>query len=347
MKAWIDILTPKQVLFFKPLIDRLKEADVETLVTARNYRELNMVLKMKKVEAASVGKHGGGSLLQKLLYSASRIRGLAKLIAEEKVDVAISYASVEAARVAYGLGIPHYCVSDSPHAEAVSKLTVPLSQLLFTPFIVPLKAWTKYGINPKRIVRYRALDPYVWITRSPRQNHGSTYPKRVAVRMEEEYASYLLGEKKNSITLETLRRLIESNLDIDIIVLPRYWRQCEEVKRRFRGKVRVCEEGFNGLSLIGSSAVFIGAGGTMTAEAALLGIPSVSIYPGQPTHVEKYLVKKGLLVRSLNPDFVVRFVRAHIADGEARNRLKRKAENLLRKMEDPCDVIARKILGSA
>lgn len=347
MKVWIDILTPKQVLFFKPLIDRLNEMGVETLVTARSYRELNLVLKMKGVGAFSVGKHGGGSLLRKLLYSASRIRGLAKLIDDERVDLAVSYASVETARVAYGLGIPHYCVSDSPHAEAVSKLTIPLSQILFTPFIIPLKAWTKYGINPKRIVRYRALDPYVWITRTPHRNRGLTYPQLVTVRMEEEYASYLLGEGGNSITLDTLRRLTESKLGIDIVVLPRYRRQCEELKRRFRGKVRVYEKGFDGLSLIASSAVFIGAGGTMTAEAALLGTPCVSIYPGAPTYVEAYLIKEGLLVRRLNPDFVVEFVRAHIADAEARKQLRCMAENLLGKMEDPCEVIAQKIVESA
>ncbi len=35
----------------------------------------------------------------------------------------------------------------------------------------------------------------------------------------------------------------------------------------------------------------------MTAEAALLGIPTFSCYPGQPSLVEKYLVKKQLVVR--------------------------------------------------
>lgn len=347
MKAWIDILTPKQALFFKPLVDRLEELGVETLLTARDYRELNLLLKMKGLGVASVGKHGGGSLLQKLLYSASRIRGLAKLVVEEKVDLAVSYASVEAARVAYGLSIPHYCVSDSPHAEAVSKLTVPLSQILFTPFVIPLKAWTKHGIARERIVRYKALDPYMWIKRSPIQNRGSTSRKVVAVRMEEEYASYLLREKKNSITLETLERLTRASLDVEIVVLPRYRRQCEQVKRRFRGKVRVYDEGFDGVPLIASSAVFIGAGGTMTAEAALLGTPCVSIYPGPPTYVEEYLIKKGLLVRSLNPDFVVEFVKNHIADAEMGKRLRWKAEKLLGKMEDPCEVIARKIVENA
>ncbi|MEM3072888.1 MAG: DUF354 domain-containing protein, partial [Candidatus Bathyarchaeia archaeon] len=128
---------------------------------------------------------------------------------------------------------------------------------------------------------------------------------------------------------------------------PRYRRLCEELKRRFRGKVRVYEKGFDGLSLIASSAVFIGAGGTMTAEAALLGTPCVSIYPGAPTYVEAYLIKEGLLVRRLNPDFVVEFVRAHIDDAEARKRLRCRAENLLGKMEDPCEVIAQKIVESA
>ena len=36
MKIWIDMLTPKQVLFFEPVIKALKERGDEIVVTSRH-----------------------------------------------------------------------------------------------------------------------------------------------------------------------------------------------------------------------------------------------------------------------------------------------------------------------
>jgi predicted glycosyltransferase len=41
----------------------------------------------------------------------------------------------------------------------------------------------------------------------------------------------------------------------------------------------------------------VGAGGTMTREAALLGIPTVSIFAGEQPAVDRWLEQKGLLRR--------------------------------------------------
>ena len=60
---------------------------------------------------------------------------------------------------------------------------------------------------------------------------------------------------------------------------------------------RVTEEIVDGKSLLGLSALFIGAGGTMTAEAALQGVPTISIYP-KSTIVEDYLIRNGLVVNT-------------------------------------------------
>jgi len=342
VKVWVDILTPKQVLFLQPLIERFEKEGVQTLVTTRNYQELNRLSKMRRLKAKVVGKHGGGTVYRKLLSSTSRTLRLAKLVEDEKVDLAISYSSVESARVAFGLSIPHYCISDSPHAEAVSKLTVPLSQTLFTPSAIPLKAWTRYGIEKERIIQYEALDPYVWISR--KKPYDRKMEKRLIIlRPEEELASYLLHEKK-SITTEVLEKLTEPNLNARIIVLPRYREQLKEIKRRFQGKVEIIDRAFDGLNLITSSTVFIGGGGTMTAEAALTGTPTISIYPAEPTYIDKYLINKTLMVRRLDPDYVSKFVKSYLIDGEKRIKLQQKADALLEGMEDPVEKIASTIL---
>ena len=50
---------------------------------------------------------------------------------------------------------------------------------------------------------------------------------------------------------------------------------------------------FDGKHLLNNTDIFIGSGGTMTAESALMGIPTIS-YNAVPNIIENYLVKKHL-----------------------------------------------------
>jgi predicted glycosyltransferase len=120
MNIIIDILTPKQCMFLSRLIEHLERRGHQVSKTTRKYREVNQLLRLKGLEATTVGRHGGGTLAGKLRANAQRILELTRIIDELKPDMAVSFSSPEMARVAFGLGIPHICISDSPHAEAVS-----------------------------------------------------------------------------------------------------------------------------------------------------------------------------------------------------------------------------------
>lgn len=349
MKVWIDILTPKQALFFKELSSRLEEEGHEVLMTTRKYREVNQLLEAKGLSAKVVGEHGGPSPYGKLTASVERMAKLAPLIKDWAPDAAISFSSVEASRVAFGLRIPHYCVSDSPHAEAASRLSIPLSKKLFSPFAIPKRAWLKYGISPRNIVAYRALDPAAWLKNF--KPDGGVLSKLglsgkkpiVTVRPEEAFAAYLSPETlRRSVAVEAAR-LLEGWANAQIVVLPRYEEQVSLLKDEFSGseKVKVAEAVIDGPSLLAYSSAFVGAGGTMTAEAALLGTPAISCFPSTPTYVEKFLLRKGLIKRSTSPRKVAETALSYLEEREAREKAARKARRLLSSMEDPIKVIMK------
>jgi len=352
MKVWLDILTPKQANFLGELQRRLDTAGLKTFTTTREYREVNELLQLKGMKAVPVGRHGGERLKDKLIESSNRISALAKVVEEQQIDLAISFSSPEAARVAYGLKIPHYCVSDSPHAEAVSRLTVPLSVKLFTPWLIPLNAWTRYGIKPRDLVRYRALDPIAWVPHykaDPRVvdslNLDVSKPI-VIVRTPEEYASYLSDRNRSiaSKVTETVAKLIDVNgNEAQIVILPRYDAQVERFERRFGSRAIIPKHIVDAISLMRMSSVFLGGGGTMTAEAALLGVPVISYYPGEPTFVERFLMKYGLVERILDSGRIAQRTNAICKSQDFREYCQRKSARLVDSMEDPLRVIVRKI----
>ena len=87
----------------------------------------------------------------------------------------------------------------------------------------------------------------------------------------------------------------------------------------------------DGKSLLSVTDLFIGSGGTMTAESALMGIPTIS-YDAVPNYIEKYLVKIGLVKRETSPRNILQVARKMLIEGPKN---KEKAQKILDSMEDP------------
>jgi len=209
MLVWLDLLTPKQVNFLGVLSSRLEARGHSVFRTTRRYKEVNELLRQKNLNAVSVGKHGGRSLEGKLTASAQRISQLSKMINRLKPDLSVAFASPEAARVAFGLAIPHYTINDSPHATAVARLTIPLAAKLFSPSLISKRVWQKLGASREMIIQYNALDPMGWLrTFIPNPailselNLDVSEPV-VVLRLEEAFAAYLLGRvpEQESVTI--------------------------------------------------------------------------------------------------------------------------------------------------
>lgn len=323
-------------MFFRHAATLLRNSGHEVLCTSRQYREAVELARIKKLDLVIVGSHGGADRYDKLRQSASRTLELAEVVKRFGPDVAITFSSPEGARVAYGLGIRHIGFNDSPHAQAVARLTVPLMSRLLCPWVIPYSAWTGYGIAKKNIVRYRALDPAAWLKHEETSEveHGK---KTILLRLEESKASYIADRKLGTAKMidDFVNEMWQS---ASIVVLCRYQDQIAEVQARYGSRVQVLKDVVDGTALVKSSQLFVGAGGTMTAEAALLGKPTISIAPLQ-FYVEKYLLKSGLVKRAANSKALVKLGKKMISDERYRQVQKKRAARILAGMEDPTDRI--------
>lgn len=351
MKLFIDILTPKQCMLFGKLSEKLTKKGYEVFQSTREYREVVQLLRLKGIDAKVVGKHGGGNLFNKLKESAKRTLQLATLIKKWNPDVVVSFSSPEATRAAYGLGIPHICINDSPHAEAVARLTIPLSKKLLTSKMIPIEAWTKFGISMDSIVQYDALDAWAWLKDfKPNEKIladlalDETKPI-LTFRTEETFAAYLLHRaQKIPVVASTIQKLLKTSKDFQVVVIPRYEKQAAILKKIFRKKVVICQTTVDAPSLLSFTSIFVGAGGTMTSEAALLGVPTFSCYPEESYLIEKYLLSKGLAIRETNPRKLVKRILETLDNLEtARKKQSERARRLTSIFEDPVDVIVKTI----
>ncbi len=332
MKIWIDILTPKQLLFSEPIIERLRK-NHNVLCTSRSYDEVSKLAKIRKIDLIYVGKHGGGEKFDKLEASIDRIKKLTLLINKFSPELVISFCSPEAARVSFGMGIRHIAFCDSPHAKAVMKLTLPLIQKLLIPWIIPKKEFLKYGIDSKDIIPYKAIDASVTIKRNSSQKKSLPFKnnnkKNILIRVEEEQAAYT---SKSIKIIPIINEIVKEFDGENIVILGRYSEQIENLKKIFGKKASIMKMSFDGKYLLEHTDIFLGSGGTMTAESALLGIPTIS-YNAVPNIVERFLVKNNLVNRETDPKKITKIIRKLLETSD--NNSKKRARKITDSMEDP------------
>jgi predicted glycosyltransferase len=344
---WVDVLTPKQALFTKAMLERAP-SDVELLITTRYYSELNKFLSQLKMEPRSFGRHGGPTVQGKLEASIERMRQLVPFIAREKPDCSFSFISPEAARVSFGVGLQHYICSDSPHAVAVCKLSIPLSSYVFTPFVIKSQRWTQYGIAGSRILTYRALDPWAWLISKKRGKIAINRRNEsvVLIRLEESQASYVKSDRGISNALDKLIPAINSQGDFEVVIIPRYDEQREWARKKFGGKCTVPKSTVEGTDLISKASLLIGGGGTMTQEAALLGVPNISYFPSLSLDIfEDYCFPEKLSIKASTPLELVKETEELLENiDKVRSDFGNRAQKAVSGFEDPVKIVFKAIL---
>lgn len=340
MKIWIDILTPKQLLFSEPIIKKLGGKH-DLLCTSRDYEEVSKLAKIRDFNLIFVGKYGGGDKKTKLKASIDRMEKLSKIIRTFSPDIAISFCSPEAARISFGLGIKHIAFCDSPHANAVMRLTLPLIQKLLIPEIIPKKEFSRYGIDKKNIISYKAIDASVTIKRGINQKEilpfNNNKQKNILIRVEEEEASYT---SKSSKIIPIIKKIVNDYSEQNIVILGRYTKQIQNLQKLIGGKVKIVKMSYDGKHLLNNTDIFIGSGGTMTAESALMGIPTIS-YNAVPNMIEDFLVKKYLIKRETNPNKISNYIKKVLQSKNNPNQ--KRAKRIVGNMEDPIQKLIKAI----
>jgi len=336
-------------LFFEPIIQRLKKNHT-VLCTSRKYNQVTDLAKIRKQKLVIIGKYGGVKKHDKLDASLSRSKLLVRKISKFLPDITLSSCSPEAARVSYGLGIPHICFSDSPHATAVMKLSLPYANKLLIPWIIPKSDFKNMGIKPKNIIQYKTIDA-AQITKqkvflSCGTDINSREWKTILIRTPEEEAAY---SSKQSDIVGIIKKIKKDFLGCHITVLTRYEKQAELLKKKFsksaQSKFQIVSKVVDGKKLLLDSDVFVGSGGTMTAESALLGVPTIS-YNAIPNRIEDYLVSKKIVTRCMTPNKVAERI-THVFQqtsyrGGGHERTRRlRIKKFVNSLEDPYPILLK------
>lgn len=310
MKILIDLTCEGGALLFNSMIRRLKERGHEVHVTSRKYEKANQLQKELGLNVTVLGDHGGASLYGKLMSYAERVKLLSNYMASNDIDSVISNAGPSACRAGYGLGLKVYTWNDMPEAEAQTRLTIPLSSWVFTPWIIPKKEFTKYGMPEEKIFQYQALYPLMWLPEIKVNpdilDDLALDPDKpvIVFRESERRAAYLIG--KEPLVIQSIRMLAEKFPEKQFIARARY--DDTQLKSALRGlsNVQIFDQPIDLQSLLAKADLLIGGGATMNIEAAYYGTPVIACRPIEVRY-ERYLLNEGLAVKAHSTREVIEY----------------------------------------
>lgn len=295
MKIWFDLTNSPHINFFRQMIEELKQEGHEVVITCRPLANTVDLLDLYKMDYTVVGKHYGKSSRKKAMGFFVRVNQLRKFLKTQKVDVGISQSSFYSPIAGWLAGVPTIYTNDNEHA-AGNKISFLFARKIFIPEFIPVENITNAFVKAKKVSQYPGVKEgiYLWKKYKGYKLDTSKLTK-IYIRTEPSFAQYYNGKLNFMDTI--IRELKDKH---QLVILPRTKEQAEYYNSADFLGVKVCEKPLPFEEIAKDCLLFIGAGGTMTREMAVIGIPTISIYQDALLDVDKYLIKEGIMMHDTN-----------------------------------------------
>ncbi len=296
MKIWIDIDNAPHVNFMEPIIKELNRRKINYIVTARDYAQTIPLLKSRNFNFAKVGNDFGGN---RIICTLKRAILLYRLLKWEKIDVGLSHGSRSMAIAGSMLGLKNNIITIDYEFVEHRIFNLFATKILMPNFFKNIKL-NKIGYSLKKLEFYPGYKEEIYLNNYFPDNKfldNNNLPKDkiiITARPPAEKSHYY-KEKINYLFWKIVD-YISKYPDVFILLIPRYPEQVSSLFQKIAkyNNIKVLWKVVNGLDLLYYSDLFIGAGGTMNREAALLRTPSYSLFYKEG-EIDKSLKEKGLL----------------------------------------------------
>jgi len=296
VRIWFDLSNSPHINLFAGMIRELEREGNEVVVTCRPLANTIDLLDLHRIRYEIIGVHYGGNFAMKLFGFPVRVWQLWRFLRARRIDVAISQSSFHSPLVAWLLGVRSIYMNDNEHAMGNVPSFVFASRIMVPEFLAPAKLRRQWA-NLRKVARYPGVKEgiYLWEldSRLDRMGRIRTHKTRptVYIRPEPWTAQYYRGSRN------FLDDLIQGIKDrTDVVVLSRGKEQGLHYRdQRFAG-IRIVDTALDIAAIAPDCDLFVGAGGTMTREMAVLGIPTVSVYQDELLDVDRYLLEVGAFV---------------------------------------------------
>lgn len=300
IRFWIDIANSPHATLLAPLSRELESRGHTFLVTAWDRAQTLELARAHWPDVRMVGAGNDRGILAKGLRIARRARNLVREVRPREPGVALGHGSHAQVLAARAMRVPAISMLDYEHQPA-SLLHYALAGAILVPEEFALVG-ARRRLAGRRLQRYPGTKEEIALAGFEpdagfRDALGVPEDAVLAVcRPAPEGALYHRGE--NPLFDAAVRHLVDGGATV--LVSPRD----EGQARRYAvdPRVRVLDHAVDGPQLLYHADLVVGAGGTMTREAAVMGTPSYTVFSEALGSVDESLIRAGRLVHVSGSD---------------------------------------------
>ena len=307
MNVWFDISNSPHINMFYALITQLEQEGHTIFITSRPLANTIELLDQKGMTHRIIGKHYGKNIWGKIFGYPIRVFQLWNFLKDKQLDLAVSQSSFHSPLTAQLLGIPSIYTNDNEHALGNLPSFIFASKIL-VPERFKLNRISKASFIRRKISYYPGVKEGIYLWRMSRTNNlkdsaVNTSPLKLYIRPEPATAQYYNGKQN---FLDEVINVLSSTFDI--LILPRTMEQANHYMSKDFNHISVAVKPVSFEEIAKNCDVFVGAGGSMTRELAMIGIPTISVYQGELLEVDKLLIESGLMLHAntISSDDVIR-----------------------------------------
>lgn len=298
MKIWIDLENTPHAMVFRPIVRKLQARGHEIIVTAKDYGQITGLLDSFSIPYTIVGQGSKQNRVSKVYSVFQRALMLLKFVRGQNIQLSISHGSRSHIIASYLGRIPSITAYDYEYSSKA--MVHELASLVLVPAILKDSPYFHGRSIPANMRFYPGLKEELYLCDfKPPDSPILPIDARsilVVVRPSATTAHYVdpLAEKIFHKIMEIATNFRSE--EVIFVLLPRTSNQGEELSKRYKnlGKsIIIPKAPLDGLALLWQADLVISAGGTMNREAALLGVPTYSIFTGPTGAVDQYLINSG------------------------------------------------------
>lgn len=298
MRIWIDLSNSPHPLLFAPIARRFCELGHVVGLTARDNAQTAELALERFPDAAIIGGQSPRSRRGKVQLLIRRTRDLRRWAQAFQPDIALSHNSYAQIVAAKSLGMRVVTAMDY-EGQPANHLAFRLADAILMPQAVPSNAVRRQGATASKLYHYPGFKEQIYLGDfSPDPNilkatgvSGDGKPV-VVIRTPPSRATY---HRFGNPLFEEVIQVLGRQADLTCVVLPRHPEQRAAIQDLGFRSLVLPDRAVDSRSLMYGADLLIGAGGTMTREAALMGIPTYSVFAGKLPAVDQELVKMTAL----------------------------------------------------
>jgi predicted glycosyltransferase len=299
MRIWIDLSNSPHPLLFRPIARRLQERGHTVAITARDNAQTVELARERWPDVEVIGGVSPKGRLDKARTIGGRAAALRRWAAAERPDVALSHNSYAQIVAAGSLRVPVVTAMDFEHQPA-NHLAFRLAKSVLLPAALCGSAVWRQGATARKTHFYSGLKEEVYLADFRPDSdvlHGlgialGPGETLVVARPAPDRAAYHPFE--NPLFVDCVKTVLRDGRTT-VVVLPRHPDQADLLEHLALPRCAVVRAAVDSRSLMSVADLMIGAGGTMTREAALMGVPTLSLFAGHRPAVDRWLQDRGML----------------------------------------------------